>query len=148
MSHLTVFDFNQLMLLADTTEASLASRSNCWQDFRSILTDRLFFSTNVACAAPRDRDSKPSEPVPAKRSTTFAPTTSDPSQLKRVSRTESGVGRMLLDEGIFSLCPFHFPPIILSECFMSCLGARRKSLNRPTKDGQPKVASNATLFTR
>lgn len=148
MSHLMVFDFNQPMLLADTTEASLASRSNCWQDFRSILTDRLFLSINVACAAPRERDSNPSEPEPAKRSTTLAPTTSDPSQLKRVSRTESGVGRVLLAEGTFSRCPFHFPPMILSECFMSCLGASRNSLNRPTKDGQPKVASNATLFTR
>ena len=50
-------------------------------------------STRTTRAAPRERASRPSAPLPAKRSTQASPVRRWPSQLKRVSRTRSGVGR-------------------------------------------------------
>ena len=50
-------------------------------------------STMTTLFAPREAASKPSAPVPAKRSRQRAPPTSPASQLNNVSRTRSGVGR-------------------------------------------------------
>ena len=71
----------------------------------------LFRST---CAAPRESDSRPSAPLPAKRSRQRAPDTWGPSQLNRVSRTRSGVGRISGDGGKRSFLPRQVPPMIRS----------------------------------
>ena len=56
---------------------------------------------------PREAASSPSAPVPAKASTTCQPPRSWPSQLNRVSRTRSGVGRSPGTWGTGSLVRFH-----------------------------------------
>ncbi len=50
-------------------------------------------STKTTLAAPRDRASIPTAPVPAKRSSTRAPVIVSPKTAKQRSRMESGVGR-------------------------------------------------------
>ena len=56
-------------------------------------TNTASCSTNWQKAAPRDNASKPSAPVPAKRSRQRAPGKCIASQLNRVSRMRSAVGR-------------------------------------------------------
>ena len=60
---------------------------------------RRSLSTNVTCAAPRDRASSPSAPLPANKSSTRALSMRGCSQLNRVSRTRSGVGRISTPAG-------------------------------------------------
>jgi len=69
-------------------------------------------STKHASAAPRDNASKPSTPVPAKRSRQRAPTTASCNQLNSVSRTRSGVGRTAVQSGISMRRPRHSPATI------------------------------------
>ena len=54
----------------------------------------LSFSTNVACAAPRDSASMPAAPEPANRSRTFAPGRSGSRIAKSVCLTRSASGRV------------------------------------------------------
>ena len=79
------------------------------------------FSTSVTCRAPRERASKLSIPLPEYSSRQFASNTSLCSQLKRVSRTRSGVGRTspVSEKDILRLR--HFPPIILNDDIMRLL---------------------------
>ncbi len=56
-------------------------------------TARASLSSNTTSAAPRDAASRPRAPEPANASSTRQPDRSWPSQLKSVSRTQSGVGR-------------------------------------------------------
>src|SRR5688572_17698444 len=66
----------------------------------------------VTCAAPRDRASSPSAPLPANRSSTRAPALFVISQLNRVSRTRSGVGRISTPSGKRNLRPRCVPPMM------------------------------------
>jgi hypothetical protein len=81
---------------------------------RSSRTAAPSRSTKVTCAAPRESDSSPSAPLPANRSRHRAPAIRGASQLKRVSRTRSGVGRIPGEGGNRSFLPRHFPPMIRS----------------------------------
>ena len=79
-------------------------------------------SMNVAALAPRDSASSPSAPLPANRSRQRLPSTTGASQLKRVSRTRSGVGRMPGCRGKRIRRPRHSPPIIRSSFgFLRCI---------------------------
>ena len=73
---------------------------------------RRSFSTKLTCAAPRDKASRPSAPLPAKRSRTRAPAIRGCSQLNRVSRTRSGVGRIVTPAGKRSRRPRCLPPMM------------------------------------
>jgi hypothetical protein len=68
-------------------------------------------STKVTWAAPRDRASTPSAPLPANRSTTRAPTTAArlPRALNTASRTRSVVGRVRAPGGATSVRPRAVP---------------------------------------
>ena len=79
------------------------------------------FSTSVTRRAPRDRASRLSIPLPEYSSRQFASGTLLCSQLKRVSRTRSGVGRTLPVSEKDILRLRHFPPIILNDDTMEFL---------------------------
>ena len=70
-------------------------------------------STNVACAAPRESASKPSAPVPAKRSRTFALSTRSARIENNASLTRAGVGRTARPVGVFTLRLRSVPPVSL-----------------------------------
>jgi hypothetical protein len=74
-------------------------------------TARWSDSTKVAGPAPRDRASMPIAPVPAKRSSTRAPSRRDrlASEEKTASRTRSVVGRTARPVGARSRRPPAFP---------------------------------------
>src|SRR6185312_4690007 len=82
-------------------------------------------STKVTCAAPRDSASSPSAPLPAKRSRQRAPGTRGASQLKRVSRTRSGVGRISCEGGKRRRRPCHAPRAAVSVHGHPLGGAKR-----------------------
>src|SRR5271167_904245 len=69
-------------------------------------------SMATARAAPRDRASNESAPLPANGSSVVRPVRSWPSQLNSVSRTRSGVGRSAGRSGNPSLRPRHWPPMM------------------------------------
>ncbi len=69
-------------------------------------------STITTFAAPREAASKPSAPLPAKRSRHDRPSRSCPSQLKSVSRTRSGVGRRPCASGKRKTRRRHSPPMM------------------------------------
>src|SRR5271163_452784 len=83
--------------------SAVATRARTSTRSRSIATAR---------AAPRDRASKDSAPLPANRSSVVRPVRSWPSQLNNVSRTRSGVGRSVGRLGNCSLRPRHWPPMM------------------------------------
>lgn len=72
-------------------------------------------STNTKAVAPRDKASRPNAPEPAKRSKQCAPTMESCSQLNRVSRTRSGVGRRPGRSGKWTRRPRHPPAMIRTE---------------------------------
>ena len=81
---------------------------------------RASCSTNVACVAPRDRASRPNAPVPAKISSTCAPSTvSRPphgacsSMSNSACRARSAVGRVAVPCGAISARPRQAPATIL-----------------------------------
>src|SRR5712691_9249914 len=61
---------------------------------RIVLTAAGAESTNSACAAPRDRASMPTAPVPANRSRTRAHSTRAPREENSPSRARSDIGRV------------------------------------------------------
>ena len=71
-------------------------------------------STNVTCAAPRESDSMPSEPLPAKMSSTRTPSRSirTASREKIDSRARADVGRVSKPRGALSRRPCACPAII------------------------------------
>src|SRR5688500_18104524 len=69
-------------------------------------------STNTTCAAPRLSASNPSAPVPAKPSSTRAPSMRGASTLKSVSRRRSEVGRSPAHEGDARRRPLRCPAMI------------------------------------
>ncbi len=69
-------------------------------------------STMHTLAAPREAASSPSAPVPEKASRQRQPDKSWPSQLNRVSRTRSGVGRRPGKWGTGRRVRFHCPPMM------------------------------------
>src|SRR5438093_1546393 len=71
-----------------------------------------FFSTMMTEAAPRESASKPSAPLPAKRSRHTMPVSSRPSQLNSASRTRSGVGLKSAASGNSMRRLRHRPPMI------------------------------------
>jgi len=73
---------------------------------------RRSFSTKVTCAAPRERASSPSAPLPANKSSTRAASMRGCSQLNRVSRTRSGVGRISTPAGNCNRRPRCRPPMM------------------------------------
>ncbi len=86
-------------------------------------------STICTDAAPRDNASSPSAPLPANRSTTCAPGNCGCSQLKRVSRTRSVVGRRPGRSGTGRRVPRQRPPMMRilpgkSDCARACRGVR------------------------
>lgn len=95
---------------AQTTVADV-SRHSCTRSEIAVAARRSR-STKVACAAPRDSASRPSAPLPAKRSRTRAPSMRGRSQLNRVSRTRSGVGRISTPAGNCSRRPRWRPPMM------------------------------------
>src|SRR5205823_4446333 len=97
---------------ARTTTASGACHSA--RRARSSRAAASSCSTKVRCDAPRERASRPSAPLPANRSSARAPWVRAPSQLKSVSRTRSGVGRMAAEAGKRSFLPRHAPPMMRS----------------------------------
>src|SRR5438445_12129575 len=82
-------------------------RSRCADTARSC-------STITTRAAPRDAASKPSAPLPAKRSRQASPSRRWPSQLNSVSRTRSGVGRNPGFDGTAMRRPRYSPAMIRS----------------------------------
>lgn len=76
---------------------------------------RLLFSTKTTKSALRLNASRPMAPVPAKRSSTFAPWMDLPRILNRASLALSEVGLILLSRGggVKSFRPFCVPLIIL-----------------------------------
>src|SRR3989440_6022210 len=70
------------------------------------------FSTMTTDAAPRESASKPSAPLPAKRSRHAMPVRSCPSQLNSVSRTRSGVGLKSAASGNWMRRLRHRPPMM------------------------------------
>jgi len=95
-----------------STSAPLAPHSE--SRARSSRAAAASRSTKVTWAAPRERDSRPSAPLPAKRSRQRAPGKRAAIQLKRVSRTRSGVGRISGEGGKRSFLPRHLPPMMRS----------------------------------
>ena len=73
---------------------------------------RALLSTKRQLLAPRDSASNPKAPEPANRSTHDAPLMAGVSQLNRVSRTRSDVGRRPSQSDTGSLRPRHWPPIM------------------------------------
>ena len=84
---------------------------------------RRLFSTSVTRAAPREAHSKPRMPLPANRSRQCHPVRSCPSQLNRVSRTRSGVGRKPCTSMTWTSRLRQAPPVM------------RILLNRPPRSG-------------
>src|ERR1039457_5382858 len=70
-------------------------------------------STKSALRAPRDIASSPSAPVPAKRSSTRAPFTSEASWSSSHDRTPSAEGRTRKSFGEVRSRPLNLPPTIL-----------------------------------
>src|SRR5690554_5627841 len=121
----------------------------------SALTAAGSRSQNVALAAPRDKASSPSAPEPAYKSATTAPVKCPASQLNRVSRIRSPVGRRPSHRGKFNLRPRHCPPISRNGwrnespagrrrfCFTTCYSpplvrsGRIASLSRSDKSSLP-----------
>ena len=68
--------------------------------------------TKRTSRAPREAASKPSAPVPANASRQHQPVKSCPSQLNKVSRTRSGVGRRPTLEATSSRVRLHCPPMM------------------------------------
>src|SRR5439155_2051463 len=69
-------------------------------------------STDIAKAAPRLKHSRLNAPVPAKSSSTRAPTTRAPRLLNTACLTRSGVGRTPRPLGTFKIRPPAWPPEI------------------------------------
>ena len=80
-------------------------------------------STMTTLAAPREAASKPSAPLPAKRSRQDRPDRSCPSQLNNVSRTRSGVGRRPSASGKRKTRRRHSPPMMRTEFIAGLLAA-------------------------
>src|SRR6185503_3214602 len=106
-------------------------------------------STKTALAAPRDRASRPRAPVPAKRSSTAAPSTG-PMRLKTASRTRSPVGRTSRPLGANIRAPLREPAMILNALgLLEERGERLSVLSRqalgpfPGLDDQLPVAREA-----
>ena len=97
-------------------------------------------SMNVAWAAPRERASRPSAPLPAKRSRQRLPGTRLISQLNRVSRTRSGVGRMPPSPGKRMRRPRHSPPMMRRVWFIFC-SAHPLNLRDDTRPRPPHCRS-------
>ena len=95
---------------AQTTRAFSSPHSRATASMAAAA--RRSFSTNVTCAAPRDSASSPSAPLPANRSSTRAWSMRGCSQLNRVSRTRSGVGRISTPAGNRSRRPRCRPPMM------------------------------------
>ena len=104
-------------------------------------------STNRQNAAPRDRASSPSAPVPAKRSMTRAPASENLSMpcarmLNRDSRTRSDVGRTVSSFGAAMARPRKRPATILMACLAPApsraLPAR--ALRRPARRARARLA--------
>src|SRR5690349_8286025 len=91
------------------------------------------FSTITTRRAPREAASKPSAPLPAKRSRQVFPLKSCPSQLNSVSRTRSGVGRKSLTEGKAITRLRQVPPTIRT---------RFRAAERATATSAPAGAGN------
>ena len=89
-------------LTASTCEAPHSRQRSC-----SAVTQRPSVSRQTTLVAPREADSRPSAPLPAKASSTRAPRIIGASQLKRVSRTRSGVGRIAVPAGKRIFRPRH-----------------------------------------
>src|SRR5947207_12794974 len=83
-----------------------------WALSRSGRSAAGCFSTMTTDAAPRESASKPSAPLPAKRSRQAMPARSCPSQLNSVSRTRSGVGLRSAASGNSMRRLRHRPPTI------------------------------------
>src|SRR3954471_4665335 len=79
---------------------------------RSASTTTRSRSTITTREAPRESASKPSAPLPAKRSRHARSSRRWPSQLKSVSRTRSGVGRSAAAAGNFTMRLRHFPAMM------------------------------------
>ena len=77
--------------------------------------------------APRDNASKPRAPVPANRSSTCISTISDCSQLNRVSRVRSPVGRSPDNAGMGNFRPRCTPPMMRSV--LSAIGLAERCGN-------------------
>lgn len=95
--------------ISNTLDGSAFNRLRLSLNLAAVV---LFVSKNFADWAPRDRASKPSAPVPAKRSNTLAPRMSAMSQLKRVSRSRSPVGLSPFSLPTVNFRPRHCPPMI------------------------------------
>ena len=108
----------------------------------SCSTSCRLLSINVTCRAPREASSKPSTPVPAKKSnprTSSSAGTRCSIQLNNVSRTRSGVGRKPGVSATGSGVRFHCPPMMrtrLGVC--DATFARRCFVTLPF-DGRPGV---------
>src|SRR5271170_2593610 len=75
------------------------------------------FSMHNAAAAPRLKHSKLKAPEPANNSSTFAPTTRAPSELKIACLTRSGVGRTSRPFGTFRIRRAALPPVMRIALF-------------------------------
>ena len=98
-------------------------------------------STKVAWAAPRDSASSPSAPLPANRSRQRLPGTLAISQLNRVSRTRSGVGRMPPSPGKRMRRPRHSPPMMRRVWIIFC-SAHPLNLRDDTRPRPPHCRSH------
>ena len=79
---------------------------------RSFVHTRILLSTETTEAAPLDNASKPMTPLPANKSKQCASVIVGVSQLNRVSRARSGVGRNALRFRNSIFRPRHCPPTI------------------------------------
>ena len=104
--------------------------SNCSMLLRMRPRGSMASSTKTANLAPLDKASRPSAPVPAKRSNTFAPSISKSSKcfatpwailLNMASRTRSVVGRVSVDFGVESFLPLWLPPTMRIIYFLLVL---------------------------
>src|SRR5271170_8183445 len=75
------------------------------------------FSTHNTAAAPRLKHSRLNAPEPANNSSTFAPITRAPSELKIACLTRSGVGRTSKPFGTFRIRRAALPPVMRIALF-------------------------------
>lgn len=104
------FVANQVRESSHTVRCPLAcNRDRLWRMACNATGD---FSTKQTCRAPRERASMPQAPLPANRSRQAARGNASCSQLNRVSRTRSAVGRSPSTSGNCNLRLRHCPAMM------------------------------------
>lgn len=132
---------------ASECTTAISCAANLLTPDSKLSTTALFRSTNTTSAAPREAASKPSAPLPAKRSRQRAPNIPEPNQLKSVSLTRPGVGRNPDTAGTINRRRFQRPAIICTlaspETWIISSQSKEMRTKRPVRNqyGYPRTFS-------